>query len=119
MKSIGDRGEACVAAVLARRGWKILLRNWRDRYAEVDMVALAPDNSLHLIEIKARARISTPWGHLLETVRPAQIRRIRSALARLQSALPPCHWTSVHVDAAFVLLAPRAARVHFLPDCYD
>lgn len=118
MKHRGQLGENYVVAVLERRGWTILLRNWRDRYAEVDMVALSPDRGLHLIEVKARKQLHSDYGSLLESIRPAQLRRLRSAFGRLGEALPDLHWNSVHIDAAFVLLRPLSARVYFLPDCH-
>lgn len=117
MKSRGKIGEACVIKSLQQRGWTILLHNWQDRFVEVDLVAKAPDQSLHLIEVKTSQFLHTSFGSLLERIRPAQLLRLRQALPRLPVFSPT--WTSVHIDAAFVhLKGMRRAHVYFYPDCH-
>ncbi|MEM6552046.1 MAG: YraN family protein [Planctomycetota bacterium] len=51
----GPRGEAIVARFLKRRGYRILQRNARNRFGEVDLLTLDPDQrTLVLVEVKAR-----------------------------------------------------------------
>jgi putative endonuclease len=50
----GARGEEIAAAYLVERGWTILDRNYRTRYAEIDIVAGLGD-TLAFIEVKT-------WG---------------------------------------------------------
>lgn len=109
-----------MAAALQRRGWQILLRNWQDRYAEVDLVALSPEGGLHVIEVKTRGVNIQGRFDLQESLRPTQLRRLRRAIPRLWDALPPhIFGQSWHIDAAFVTLGEHSARIVFLPDCHD
>jgi putative endonuclease len=50
----GARGEEIAAAYLVERGWTILDRNYRTRYAEIDIVAGLGD-TLAFVEVKT-------WG---------------------------------------------------------
>lgn len=119
MMTTGQRGEQCVVALLEGRGWRIVLRNWRDRYAEVDIVALSPKGGLHLVEVKTRATDSHSRFALEETLSKRQLRRLRQAFVRLLPDLPnDVFWNTWHIDAAFVMLDQHRARVSFLPDCH-
>ncbi|MBT1172074.1 YraN family protein [Bifidobacterium sp. MA2] len=53
-RTLGALGEDYAAAWLAERGWQVLERNWRSRYGELDIVALAPDRRLVFVEVKTR-----------------------------------------------------------------
>lgn len=51
--TIGNRGERIAARFLRRHDYRILERNLRQRFAEVDLMALSPDRqSLVLVEVK-------------------------------------------------------------------
>ena len=76
-KRRGDRGEAAVAAALERRGYRVLERQYRCRWGEIDLIALDPEGILCFVEVKSRAAsaIAAPR----ESVTPAKQRRLRSA----------------------------------------
>ncbi len=57
-RSLGIRGEEAAARHLAAIGYRVLGRNVRAGDVEADIVALAPDGSAAVIEVKAR---SGPW----------------------------------------------------------
>ena len=51
----GPAGEHAAARFLRRQGYRILARNCRNRFGEVDLLALAPDRrTLVLVEVKTR-----------------------------------------------------------------
>jgi len=78
---LGRRAEEAVARRLQRRGWRVLDRNARTRYGELDLVGLDGD-ALVFVEVKAgRAGASSGPDRPLLAVGPAKQRRIR-ALAR-------------------------------------
>lgn len=52
-KSIGDDGEKQACEYAIARGFKIIERNWRTRYCEIDIVA-QKDKRLYFIEVKTR-----------------------------------------------------------------
>jgi len=64
-KTLGERGEALAVRYLRKKGYKILERNYRCRWGEIDLVA-SDKGSLVFIEIKTRA--STDFGQPQEAV---------------------------------------------------
>ena len=80
-QSLGRTAEQAVAARLRERGWRILARNARTRFGELDLVALEGD-ALVFVEVKAgrAGALSGPARPVL-AVGPAKQRRIRN-LAR-------------------------------------
>lgn len=79
MRSTGRSGERIAARHLARRGWRILDRNWRGGGGELDLVALRL-GTIAFVEVKSRA----DPGALTEPVRAAQRNRlVRAASAYL------------------------------------
>jgi putative endonuclease len=72
----GRRGEELVCEHLASRGYRIVARNVREKFAELDIVAEHGD-TLCFIEVRTRA--NDVLGHPAETVTPAKQRNIRRA----------------------------------------
>ncbi|HFC96911.1 MAG TPA: YraN family protein [Thermosulfurimonas dismutans] len=52
-KSFGREAEALAARYLRLRGYRILERNWRTRFGEIDLIAEKAD-TLVFVEVKAR-----------------------------------------------------------------
>jgi len=57
-RSLGLRGEEAAARHLAAIGYRVLGRNVRAGDVEADIVALAPDGGVAVVEVKAR---TGPW----------------------------------------------------------
>lgn len=74
----GRRGEDRAAAWYEAQGYEVLVRNWRCREGEIDLVCRAP-GVLVIAEVKARSSLA--YGHPAEAVTPAKQRRLR-VLAR-------------------------------------
>lgn len=73
----GAGAEALVAARLEAMGWKVLARNWRCRYGELDLVA---QDGATLVFVEVKARSSRGAGTPEEAVDAAkQARLSRSA----------------------------------------
>jgi putative endonuclease len=51
-KALGNLGEDAAVRFLEEKGYKILERNFRRPYGELDIVALAPDEMLVFVEVK-------------------------------------------------------------------
>ncbi|MDO5694080.1 MAG: YraN family protein [Aeriscardovia aeriphila] len=85
---LGALGESLAARHLMHDGWKIIARNFRTRYGELDLIALEPHNQLVFIEVKTRrANRSAEFGYPEEAVtRTKQIH-----LRRAESV-----WLSTH-----------------------
>ena len=98
----GRRGEEHAARRLAAAGWRLLERNARTRFGELDIVAL-DGNALVFVEVKtgrAGARVGPPRPVL--AVGPDKQRRLR----RLASS-----WISGRRDAGERL--PRSSQIRF------
>ena len=81
-KGRGDVGEAAACGHLKRQGYKPLVRNYRSRWGEIDLVCRHKD-TLVFVEVKARSADS--WGTPAEAVTPSKQRRIlRTAYAYLE-----------------------------------
>ena len=72
----GTRGEAIVCQKLEKRGFRILKRNMREKFAEIDIVAKDGDT---LCFIEVRTRQNTRLGHPVETVTHQKQQSIRRA----------------------------------------
>ena len=51
--SPGLHSEACVERAFQRRGYRTLERRWRTPFAELDLVFIAPDGGLLIVEVKS------------------------------------------------------------------
>ena len=56
-RQTGAAGEELAAVWLRTRGWRIVDRNWRSRYGELDIVALDPEGTLAFVEVKTRRSV--------------------------------------------------------------
>lgn len=53
-RELGRLGEDYACQWLWQRNWKILARNWRSRFGELDIIALDPEETLVFVEVKTR-----------------------------------------------------------------
>lgn len=81
-KQLGNRGEVEAALFLERLGYKILHRQLRGRYGEIDLVAL---DGQTIVFVEVKTRTSSAAGHPTESVTlDKQAKITRSALAFLK-----------------------------------
>ncbi|RMH04017.1 MAG: YraN family protein [Planctomycetota bacterium] len=103
----GRRAEAFVARWLADTGWRLLARNLRTPYGEIDLLAVDPGGELVVVEVKARHPLS--WLREEDALRPRQRARLGRAL---EWAAARRRWQgAMRVDLAAVELEggrPRA-----------
>ena len=80
--SLGNRGEVAAARYLARLGYRILERQMRNHFGELDLVAL---NGVAVVFVEVKTRTTLLAGHPTEAVTATKQRKItRSALAYLK-----------------------------------
>jgi len=72
----GQRGESYVCTKIAEAGYKIIDRNIREKFAEIDIIA---EDGETLCFIEVRTRTDDRLGHPAETITPAKQRSIRRA----------------------------------------
>ncbi|MDR2253976.1 MAG: YraN family protein [Bifidobacteriaceae bacterium] len=74
-RELGRYGERVAANYLALRGWRVLERNWRCRFGEIDLVAQPEPGSVVFVEVKTRSGDICGAGE--EAVTPAKLARLR------------------------------------------
>ena len=86
---LGRRGERVAARLLRRRGYRILFRNYRLRFGEIDIICRHPDGrTITIVEVKtlryrdpARAAIYRPEGHV-DARKRRTLRRLAAAVRK-------------------------------------
>ena len=95
----GEVGEAVAAALLKRKGYKILAKNFKSAKNEIDIIAKRK-RIISFVEVKARTVPENGNGYLSmpsEALSPSQMTRIkscaRSYLSRNASKISECEFT--------------------------
>jgi len=105
-RALGARGEDLAAAHLEQTGLRIVCRNWRCRYGELDLV-VRDGPIVAFVEVKTRT--GRGFGLPAESVTFAKQARIRR-LAGIWLAEQP-GWVDVRFDVVSVLLEPERSPV--------
>ena len=109
-KALGRRGEELAAAHLERLGYRVLARNHRTRFGELDLVTTAPDErTLVFVEVKTR-RVggAPPWDNL----HMAKRRQVRAmATAWLNEVAERPRAAELRFDAVGITLDARGELV--------
>lgn len=93
---IGALGEQVAVDHLAALGLRVLARNWRCRYGELDVVASDADGGT-VVFVEVKTRTSDRFGGVAEAVSPDKVRRLRR-LAGLWLAGQDRGWANVRID---------------------
>lgn len=101
---VGKKGEDIAAEYLKDKGYKILERNYRKQYAEIDIIATSPDKILVFVEVKTRT--SEKFGTPLEAITPWKLRPVMK-LAEYYQMSHPSLPTEMRIDAISVKLNPQ------------
>ena len=99
MNSRGRQAEALAATFLERQGLRILARNWRCRFGEIDLVA---KHGAALVFVEVRARSSRSHGGAAESITAAKRRRLVAAanLYLTSTGLDtPCRFDALLIEA--------------------
>ncbi|KUI19589.1 hypothetical protein AU193_13210 [Mycobacterium sp. GA-1285] len=97
---IGALGEQLAVDHLQSLGLRVLERNWRCRYGELDVIA-ADDTSRAAVFVEVKTRTSERFGGVEEAVTPQKVRRLRR-LAGLWLAAQETGWSQVRIDVVGV-----------------
>ncbi|MEY8017214.1 YraN family protein [Mycobacterium servetii] len=93
---LGAMGEALAVDHLTRMGFRIVDRNWRCRYGELDVIA-ADDAARAVVFVEVKTRTGDGYGGLPNAVTPGKVRRLRR-LAGLWLAGQDVRWAAVRID---------------------
>ncbi|OGY13223.1 MAG: hypothetical protein A3A77_01460 [Candidatus Blackburnbacteria bacterium RIFCSPLOWO2_01_FULL_40_20] len=76
----GALGEKAACELLQKQGYKILERNFRTRYGEIDIIALDFSNKLEtLVFVEVKTRWNLDYGYPEEAVTPRKLRLVAQA----------------------------------------
>ena len=106
---LGRKGEAVAEARMRREGYRILERNYRNAYGEIDLIAVEGE-TLVFVEVKSR-RTGTYGPPEMAVDRKKQRRISRAALGYLTArggASRPCRFDVVSVQGDAVDLIRNA-----------
>ena len=98
----GQWAETLAADHLVGRGYRLVTRNYSCRMGEIDLIAWAGDI---LCFIEVRSRRSTQFGHPLETLGAAKLRRLRLAARHYLMCLSE-PWPLMRFDALGIVVGP-------------
>jgi len=102
---IGALGEQLAVDHLTSLGLRVLDRNWRCRYGELDVIA-ADDAARIVVFVEVKTRTSDQFGGVAQAVTPDKVRRLRR-LAGLWLAAQDGSWAAVRIDVIGVRIGSR------------
>jgi putative endonuclease len=111
MNRRGGADEGLAAAFLERQGLKVLERNYRCRFGEIDIVATAGSA---LVFVEVRARRSENYGGAAASITPAKRRRLLAAARHYLAARGSKR--ACRFDA--VLIRGDERRIEWLTDVF-
>lgn len=82
----GDRGEELALRYLSRRGYKLVRRNYRTRYGEIDLI-FNHGETLVFVEVKLRRGIE--YGDPLESVTSGKQQQVRAVAEQYLAEVQP------------------------------
>ncbi|OBJ55888.1 YraN family protein [Mycobacterium sp. 1423905.2] len=102
---LGAMGEALAVDFLTRAGLRVLDRNWRCRYGELDVIAADPATGT-VVFVEVKTRTGDSYGGLPYAVTERKVRRLRR-LAGLWLATQHQGWAAVRIDVIGVQIGQR------------
>lgn len=113
-RDTGGLGEDAALHAYIGRGYRLVVRNWRCRIGELDLV-LARDGMLVFCEVKTRRGVAFGGGYEAVTARKrAKVQALAEAFLQASGAAP----REIRFDVASVSLGPRGAEVELFQDAF-
>jgi len=111
----GKKGEDIAAACLKKEGYRIVERNYRCRYGEVDIIAM---DKKDVVFVEVKGRESDTFGSPEEAVGPAKQKKIsKVALHYLQEKGLGDH--NARFDAVAIRFMPQGGQVKLIRNAFD
>jgi putative endonuclease len=111
MTSQGASAEDAAARFLASRGMKLLERNYRCRFGEIDLVAR---DGKTLVFVEVRYRRNAAFGGAIESITPAKREKLLKAARHYMASrntFPACRFDAV-------LLNGDTGGIEWIPDAF-
>jgi putative endonuclease len=111
---LGKEGEDKAAQWLLSKGYRLLHRNWRHSYYEIDIVA-EKNNVLHFIEVKCRNH--SPFGFPEDSVGKRKFKRLQCAADEYLHQHPGYVWIQYAI-LSITFYKDREPEFFLLEDVY-
>jgi putative endonuclease len=111
----GKRGEDLAAASLEKAGYRILERNYRCRFGEIDIIA---EEGRVLVFVEVKCRRTELFGDPLEAVGPRKQRKI-SKISLHYLAERHLEHRAARFDVVAVHLSPADCRIELIRNAFD
>jgi putative endonuclease len=109
-KRFGDRGEDLATDYLVKKGMKILARQYKTKFAEIDLIAKDGDE---IVFVEVKTRRSLAFGYPEESVTPVKLRKIQQAAAQYLAENKMNH-TPHRVDIIAIHWTDEDQEVHHI-----
>ena len=76
-QTLGRAGEQLAVHYLENEGFRVIARNWRHQFGELDIVALDAET---IVAVEVKTRSSTDFGHPFESITTEKVQRLRRLL---------------------------------------
>ncbi|MDP4264155.1 MAG: YraN family protein [Bacteroidota bacterium] len=110
----GTEGEVLAVKWLEEKGYKILHRNWRHSYYEIDIIAIK-NKMLHIIEVKARN--FSKFGHPEDSVGKKKFKNLQRATDEFLFLNPGYQWIQYDI-LAITLFKNKDPEFFLLEDVF-
>ena len=114
--NIGRLGEQQAAAFFARGGYKILARNYRTRYGEIDLICA---DAQYVVFVEVKARTGDRFGAPREAVTHAKQQKIIRTAQQWLMEHPTDRQPRFDVAEVWVSPASYACRVVHIADAFE
>jgi putative endonuclease len=112
---IGKKAEEIASDFLRGKGYHILQRNYRNRFCEIDIVAV-DKNQLVFAEVKYRK--NSDYGEPLQSITKQKFKRMARAIDFFLSEKPEHQYLSPRLDVIGISGDLDDAQVEHLPNCF-
>ncbi|HYW77725.1 MAG TPA: YraN family protein [Gammaproteobacteria bacterium] len=109
----GARAESQAADWLKRKGLKLLERNVRSRFGEIDLV-MEDDDTLVFVEVRYRSR--DDYGGAVASVTPAKRARLQRAIGVYIASHPKAGSRNLRAD---VVAISGQGNVEWIPNAFE
>ena len=110
----GKRGETLAAAFLQRKGCRVLRRNVRNRFGEIDLIVQDGDE---VVFVEVKTRTSGRWGDPATAVTPHKRKRICLAAEQIATR-GRLRGRPLRFDVITVLLGGEKPEIAHYPDAF-
>jgi|SRR3989344_2776507 len=106
-RKTGHLAENLAAKELTRKGYRILERNFGNKWGEIDIIA-KDQEAKTLVFVEVKCKVGEKFGAPEEMISPGKLRRVRN-MANIymnQSSVPACRQAG-RIDVVAVVLKPN------------